>query len=519
VAIERIDPTPTGVRIWASPRTTHATCPTCGHPSKRVHSRYQRRLADAAISGRQVELRLRVRRFVCTTATCPARTFAEQITGLTTPYARRSPLLQGMLETIGLALAGRAGERLAARLGLPAGRSTLLRVLRNLPDPAVDSVEVLGVDDFALRRGRVYGTVLIDLATHRPIDLLGDRTASTFTAWLQAHPGTEVVCRDRAGAYAEGAREGAPLAIQVADRWHLWHNLAGHVEKTVAAHHRCLTTQPNLEPPVRPPGPDLAQVAGDAAVARAEHTPIVIRTRQRYEAVQALLAQGTGIKAICRELGLAKGTVRRFARATSIDELLATPRAGRPSILDPYKQYLHRRWNDGITSATQLCRELRARGYTGSLGTVVEYVRPFRALGTAPPVAPAAPKVRHLTRWLLQHPDHRDTDDQLALTQALACCPHLDLLAQRVAAFAGMLTGRHGDRLDAWIDQVGRDDLPHLRSFAVGLTNDHDAVVNGLTLAYSSGAVEGNVNRIKMLKRQMYGRANLDLLRKRVILA
>ena len=504
------------MRIWASPRTTHATCRSCGHPSRRVHSRYQRRLADAAISGRQVELRLRVRRFVCTTATCPARTFAEQVSGLTTPYARRSVLLQRMLETVALALAGRAGERLAATLGLPAGRSTLLRVLRALPDPTVDSVKVLGVDDFALRRGQVYGTILIDLATRRPIDLLGDRTAATVAAWLQGHPGTEVVCRDRAGAYADGARQGAPLAIQVADRWHLWHNLAAHVDKTVAAHHHCLTQQPSPAP-AAPPTPDLAQVAADAAVARAEHKPIVARTRQRYEAVQALLAQGMGIKAICRELGLAKGTVRRFARAASVDALLATPRVGRPSILDPYTSYLHRRWNDGVTSATQLCRELRARGYAGSLGTVVAYVRPLRALGTAPPIAPPAPKVRHLTRWLLQHPDRRDADDQLALKQALACCPHLDTLAQRVASFAELLTGRRGDRLDAWIEQVGRDDLPHLRSFAVGLTKDYDAVVNGLTLPWSSGAVEGNVNRIKMLKRQMYGRAKFDLLRTRVL--
>jgi Transposase len=280
------------------------------------------------MGGRRMELRLRVRRFFCDHHGCRARTFAEQIPELTSRYARRSPLLHKRLEIIGLALAGRAGARLAQVLGLRTSRSTLLRLLRALPDPQPTSVAVLGVDDFALRRGRIYGTVLVDMATHRPVDLLADRETGPFARWLQDHPGTQVICRDRAGAYAEAARQGAPQAIQVADRWHLWHNLAQHVEKTVAAHHRCLTEPANPEPP---PTPDLEQVAVDVAAARTEHRAIVVRTRQRYAAVQALVAQGKGIKPIMRELGLAKETVRRFVRARSVEELLATPVPGAPA--------------------------------------------------------------------------------------------------------------------------------------------------------------------------------------------
>jgi transposase len=508
--------------IWAHPRAGEAACPGCGRSSRRVHSRYERRLADAAIGGRRVVIRLRVRRFFCAWPGCPAATFAEQVDGLTTRYARRSPPLGAMLAAVALALAGRAGARLAGLLGVVAGRSSLLRLLGALPDPETGQVTVLGVDDFAFRRGHNYGTILIDIGTRRPVDLLPDREADTLTAWLRDHPGTEVICRDRAGAYAEGARAGAPQAIQVADRWHLWHNLAEHVEKAVARHMACLSQAPETiapPPPGTGPAPDLEQAATVAAAGRTEQYALVKRTRERYAAVQALRAQGKGIKPIMRELGLAKETVRRFARAASVEELLGTARAGRPAILDQHKPYLHERWNAGCTNVLQLHAEITARGYRGSYGTVRDYLQPFRALGAAPPARPARPKVREVTGWLLRHPDSLDADEQVKLKQALARCPHLDATARHVAAFGDMMTGRHGERLDAWITAVDADDLPDLHSFTHGLKRDHAAVVNGLTLPHSSGAVEGNVNRIKMIKRQMYGRAGFGLLRKRVLLA
>jgi transposase len=518
VVVEKTELAVAWLCIWARARAEQAACPACGWSSGRVHRRYRRRLADAAIGGRRVPIRLAVRRFFCGNPDCAHTTFAEQVEGLTSRYARRTPPLAAMLGAVAVALAGRAGARLAGPLGMLAGRSSLLRLVMALPGPPGGPVPILGVDDFAFRRGRVYGTLLINVETGKPVDLLPDREADTFAAWLRAHPGAEVICRDRGGAYADGARTGAPGAIQVADRWHLWHNLAEHVEKEVARHRDCLK-EPEPEPAgSAEPSPDLQRAAAAAAAQRAADCALARRTRQRYEQVQALRTQGKGIKPIMRELGLAKETVRRFYRAGSAGELLGKTRGGRPSLLDDYKPYLHQRWNEGCTSALALHAEIKAQGYRGSYGTVRGYLQPFRELGTAPPAAPAPPKARDVASWLLRHPDFLDEDEELKLTQARERCPHLKALAGHVSEFAKMLTGRHGDRLDAWIAAADGSDLPDLHSFTIEVKRDYDAVRNGLTLPWSSGTVEGNVNRLKMLKRQMYGRAGFALLRKRVLL-
>ena len=533
ISLERLLPHLAGVIVEAAElagslclraraRADQAVCPRCGQASGRVHSTYGRRLADAPVGGQPVVIRLAVRRFFCGNPGCAAVTFAEQIDGLTSRRARRTPPLARMLTGIALALAGRAGERLAALLDLTAGRSSLLRLVMALPDPEAGTVKALGVDDFAFRRGRDYGTVLVNAETGEPVDLLRDRDACTFAEWLKEHPGAEVICRDRAGAYADGARQGAPDAIQVADRWHLYHNLAGHAGKTVARHRGCLE-EPAPEPdPHEPagsqPARDLQQAAAAAAARRAEDSALAVRTRQRYEHVQALRTQGKGIKPIMRETGLAKETVRRFYRAASADELLAKIHGGRPSLLDDHKPYLHQRWNQGCTNVRQLHAELRERGYRGSYATISGYVQPFRETGAAPPAVPGPPKARALASWILKDPDSLDDDEKAGLARARERCPHLDALAGHVTEFAKILTGLHGDRLDDWIAAVEADDQPDLHSFARGLKHDHDAVLNGLTLPWSSGVVEGNVNRLKMLKRQMYGRATFGLLRKRVLL-
>ena len=336
------------LRIWAHSGTEGAECRQCGQFSSRVHSTYRRRLADAPVGGHLVVLWPGMRRFFCGNADCKAVTFAGQFDGLTSPRARRTPPLARMLTAIALAMAWRAGTRLAAELDLPASRTGMLRLVMALPDPETGTVTILGIDDFAFRRGRNYGTILINVETGRPVDLLRDREADTVANWLKEHPGIKVICRDRAGAYADGARQGAPDADQVADRWHIYHNLCEHVDKAAARHRTCLEEPAPEEPeepaaPDAPEVPDLQQAAIEAAARRAEESTLAVRTRQRYDLGQSLKAQGKGIKPIMRETGLAKDTVRRFYYAESIDELLAKVKDGRPSILDEHKAYLHQR--------------------------------------------------------------------------------------------------------------------------------------------------------------------------------
>jgi transposase len=528
--VDRVSGTGDAVVISASCQSASACCPRCGQESSRVHGGYSRVVADGAAGGRAVLIALRVRRFRCGQPSCPQITFAEQAAGLTSRYRRRSVPLMAMLAGFGLELAGRAAARLAGRMGVAVHPSTVLRLVAALPEPQVTAApEVLGVDDFALRKGRVYGTVLVDVATGDVVDLLADREAATLEAWLTAHPGAAVICRDRAGAYAEGARNGAPDAAQVADRWHLWPNLAEYAGKTVA-HHRACLKEPAPGEAASPPAvgeQEAEQHEQDAAGLGIPGGPdgacstqgrLATRTEERYAAIHELLAAGESLHAISRILGLSRPTVRRSARAASPADLLAE--SIRESGLDPFKPHLHQRWNEGLTDATALHAELHQRGYTGSVRTVRRYLAPFRHDSAAPDPAPAAPKARQITRWLLTRPEHLTPEEQAQLAAIRGRCPHIDALAGHITSFAEMMTGRTGDRnLETWLAAVEADDSqPELRSFATGIRNDQQAVTNGLTLPYSSGKVEGAVTKIKMLKRQMYGHATFALLRTRVIL-
>ncbi|MEV8548094.1 ISL3 family transposase [Streptomyces sp. NPDC051572] len=467
--------------------------------------------ADGPVGDQAVRICLSVRRLYCETAGCPRRTFAEQVDGLTVRYGRRTPALRRVLEAVAVALAGHSGARFAKALHSVVSRMTLLRLVMVVPDPVWAVPKVLGVDDFATRRGQHYGTVIIDYETGQPLDLLPGRDAGTLAAWLPAHPSSEVICRDRAGSYADGARSGAPHAVQVEDPFHLLQNLGTAVEGCVRRHNACL----------KPPDADANGIV-NISFAEPENTtkamsPIETRQRERHAIVHALLDQGHGIREIARELHMGGNTVRRAARAETPEQMLNGPHQPRPSRLNPFKAHLDRRWAEGHSNAIHLHAELKELGYQGSYQIISDHLRPRRRRRIRV-VGPAPPGVRQVTGWMMPHPDRLRDEEREQFAGILARCPELAAAEQLVRSFAEILTTRSGQHLKDWILAAQAEDLPGLHSFAHGLEKDWDTVLQGLTTHWNSGPVKGRVNHIKLIKRQMFGRAKLPLLRKRVLL-
>ena len=496
LVVEGVDNAEAVLRVRVRTTRSEAVCPRCGGTSQRVHAWHVRQLADLPVTGRRLVIELRVRRLVCAVIQCGQRTFREQVPELAPRYARRTLRLTATVGQLAITLAGRAGARVLTGLGMAISRSTVLRVLMALPIPRTTTPTVLSVDDVALRRGHHYATVLIDAVTHQRVDVLPDRKAATLAAWLRAHPGAEIVCRDGSATYAEAIRDGAPKAVQVSDRWHLWHNLAAAVEKTAIAHSTCWRALP----------PQLQTAQPVRALDE--------RTRARHAAVHKLLDQGVGLLECARRLGWALNTVKRYARAATAQELQRPPRYAR-TLVDPYRDHLRRRLAaEPDVPVTRLLAEIRELGYTGSANLLVRYLNQGRAHEDR-----QSPPPRRLVGWIMTRPTDLAEQDRSHLDDLLVSCPSLVVLVEHVRRFADLLTNRRGADLEDWMTAVEAADLPALHAFVRGLRKDLDAVVAGLTLPYSNGPIEGTNTKFKLLKRQMYGRAGFALLRQRLLLS
>jgi transposase len=483
-----------GERILIRARTPvgAVACPGCEALTERVHGYHERVVADVPVDARRVVLRVRVRRLVCPTRGC-RQTFREQIPGVLERYQRRTPRLATQIGAVVKELAGRAGARLLSTLAVIISRHTALRILLGLPPPRRPTPRVLGVDDFALRRSRQYATILIDAETHQRVDVLHDRKADTLEAWLRNHPGVQIVCRDSSATYAEAIRRALPTAVQIADRWHLWHNLAEAVGKEVAAHSVCWAK-------AGPPPHDGPQAA---------------TTRERWQQIHALLDKGVGLLECGRRLNLSLNTIKRYARATEPDRLVRAPKY-RPTLVDPYRDHLRqRREQNPATAILHLFHEIRNLGYTGSLNLLHKYINQGRVESDRPAVSP-----RRLTSYLLTHPEHRGQRQQTLFESLTTTCPEMTALTSLIPSFAALLqpATANAERLTDWIGAARQEDLPHLHAFTRGLDRDRDAVDAALTLPHHNGTTEGVNNKTKLLKRQMYGRAGFTLLRHRILL-
>jgi len=500
-----------------------SACPVCQRHSSRIHSHYTRKAADVACGGRQVQLILHVRKFFCTNRDCPRKIFTERLTAFLEPWARVTTRLSQEIEAIGLATCGRLGTRLGSRLSIGTSRTSILRRVMRLANKTTDKVVHLGVDDFSFRRGRTFGTVLVDLQRHQILDLLADRQKETAAAWMKTHPEITHVSRDRGSEYASAASAGASQAIQVADRFHVAKNLSEAVQQLLA---RVL-----LEMKTADQGAEAAtQARGESLLpiehwrpAQEESVKLTIATRraerqERYQQVLGLCEQGLRSQEIALRLGMKARTVREWLHKGVAPD--TRPRRKYRSEFDPYAPYVLKRWQEGERSGRQLWREVRFQGYSGSERMVYRFLETLKTTEIVTSAGTA--RLPHYTStaavWLfMRRPEHLDEIQREDLAAFRLAHASLNATYQFVQDFLHLMRHRQGEHLDAWLSQVQESGLPELQGFAQGVEQDKAAVQAGLTLPISNGQVEGQVTKIKLIKRMMYGRATFPLLRQRVL--
>lgn len=508
---------PTAITMIVSTKATTTPCPLCQQPSGRRHSRYQRTLADLPWNGIAVQIRLQTRRLFCENDTCQRRIFTERVPAVAAPYARRTTRLASWLTHVAFALGGLPGSRLLGHGGCTISRQTLLRLIRSFEVADAPTPRVRSIDDFAFRKGRTYGTIVVDLERHRVVDLLPDRSADSVATWLAEHPGAEVVSRDRGGEYAEGAKRGAPEAVQVADRFHLLRNV-GDVTRRVLQRHASVVQR------LPAPGPSphgLSRLRLDREASR-EQTRVTMR--ERFEQIHALAAKGRSKEAIARELQVNRQTVYKYLRLKAPPERRHTSRA--VSALVPYEGYLLRRWAEGCHNARQLWREIQAQGYPGAyrnIARITGYLRHEERRGKKVAPVPVGLTPRQAVGLVLLRADDRTAEDRQTVEQLRALEPDIRRAVALLEGFAQLIRdGPHEqpqERLEQWMGEVAASGLPEFEAFVVKLRQDRDAVLAGLRLPWSQGQTEGQITKLKLLKRSMYGRGTFDLLKQRVLYA
>ncbi len=514
-------------------KASSGNCPYCQETSNRRNGYYKRYPHDLNLGEKRVRLELRVQRYFCLNKSCSQKTFGEAFV-LANRNAQRCKRLEKAHTNIAIKIGGEAGSKLASQLNIPISADTLLSDIKHKPLAPINTPRVLGVDDWALKKRESYGTILVDLEKHKVIDVLEGRDSEVLAEWLELHSGIEIITRDRSHDYAKAAREAAPQALQVADRWHLLQNIRQMLEKWFKSIHKQLfqlPINPDMEAKVtrlftlKPALYRATKAAQESSKATLE------RRRELYRQVNDLYAAGMGLLPISKKLGINRQTVRTYVQADAPPDKVRYTRPS--SILDPYIDYLEKRLAEGCENALQLWREIVMQGYPGKPWQVHRWLQPKRT--TAAKNAPKKPKLSKKIEkkplvnsflpttkqlaWLFMKEATDLSEQELCILEYLFQHELIKTMYNRVNDFKNMLSQKKADAFDDWLDEGQSSNITILQTFIHGLRVDYDAVKAAITSIWSNGQVEGQVNKLKFIKRQMYGRASFDLLRKRVLLA
>ena len=499
------------VRTCQDPR-----CPDCGRISHSCHSHYVRHLQDLPWQGLAVRVRLKTRRFRCRNPTCGRKIFVERLPEVARPYGRQTDRLADIVRSVGFVVGGLPGSRLLARLAITTSDDTVLRCVKSPSQGSTNlPVRTLGVDDWAWRKNQDYGTILVDLDQRRVVDLLPGRSAEELAEWLNQHPTVTVISRDRSGLYAEGARVGAPDAVQVADRFHLVLNLSAAIERALEEHTGKLRL-PAAEQQTGERAKPNDAVPATLTAPQTRQQQRRQRRLERYEQVVTLYRQGHSQKAISRTLQIQRKTIRRWLRTGEFPE--RKPPIRKPPKVQEFAEYLHRRWNAGCHNATKLFHEIRSQGYQGQRSMVAKFVADWRRpsrLSCPDRLQRIAPK--HAAILTTRAADQFTEEQRSLFDQLCSACPELLWMRALALEFRAALTSKDGQQMRYWIQTAKQSGIGSIIRFAFGLQKDLSAVEVAVETPWSNGQVEGQINRLKMIKRQMYGRANFNLLRARVL--
>lgn len=495
-----------------------ASCPRCGTAGSRIHSRYQRTIADVTFGGRGLVLKVLVRKWLCPDAACPQHIFAEQFPGLAQRYARMTDRLVEVLQSLGVTTNGADAARIASKLGLSTTAKTIIRRVLQLPLPKDPSVRMVGIDEWAWKKGSRYGTILVDLEHQRVADLLPERSVETSTAWFKEHPEVKTVSRDRGKLFREAASVGAPQAQQIADRFHLQQNFADALEHFFHHHKPTLKTAAHqLAGKVRPVPKTIAQQHNDQDRQR-RHTHRVRLHKKIWELFRA----GQHKEEIARLVGVSSSSVYRALEQEQPP--LREVRHRTHHLSDPYLSYLSTRWNEGCHKGVQLYEEVVAQGYTGSLRTIEKTVTTFRhakvqSVGKRTIVFQKTPSARSAALMMVRPVEHRTVEQTAFIEQLVNHDPMVATAFTLTQAFGQLLRKREGkSRLEDWKAVVRSSGITELIRFVDGLTDDDVAVTNACSEPWSNGMVEGFNQKVKLIKRSSYGQAGFPLLQRRVLL-